>query len=136
MFSSSDARSGLVEDGALGVLEDDVVARIAFVHLALDFAVQVVVFVLGLPVAVGKVEGVEESAVYDVSSCCGHGSFNAEFGDESEFEFASAGGEQVLKGAADGHLVVDVELAELVESGVVVLDGGVGRLEVKLGHRS
>jgi hypothetical protein len=31
--------------------------------------------------------------------------------------------------------VVDVELAELVEGGVVVLDGGVRRLEVELGHR-
>jgi len=28
------------------------------------------------------------------------------------------------------------ELAELVEGGVVVLDGGVRRLEVELGHRS
>jgi len=58
-----EAGSGLVEDGALGDLEDDVVARIALVELGLDFAVEVVFLALGLPVAVGEMEGVEESAV-------------------------------------------------------------------------
>jgi hypothetical protein len=82
---------------------------------------------------VGEVELIEECAVYSYG---GMGAFDFEFGDEGEFEFASAGGKQRLEGAADGHLVVNVKLAELVEGGVVVLDRDVRRLEVELGHRS
>jgi hypothetical protein len=78
------------------------------------------------------VELIEQGAVYSYG---GMGAFDFEFGDEGEFEFASARGKQRLEGAADGHLVVNVELAEMVEGGVVVLDGDVRRLEVELGHR-
>ena len=38
-------------------------------------------------------------------------------------------GEDVLKGAADGHLMVDVELAHLAENGVVVLEEFVAGLD-------
>jgi hypothetical protein len=48
-----DAGSGLIEHGALGSLEDDVVARVAFIELGFDFAVEVVFFVFSFPVAVG-----------------------------------------------------------------------------------
>ena len=41
----------LDQDGGPGVLEDDVVARVAAVELARDLGVQVVAGVLGLPVA-------------------------------------------------------------------------------------
>jgi len=41
----------------------------------------------------------------------------------------------VLEGAADGHLMVDMELTELKQGGMVVLDRGMRRLEVELGHR-
>jgi hypothetical protein len=61
----------------------------------------------------------------------GLGASDAVFGDESKLGIGalSAFGEQGLEGAADGAFVIDVELAELVEGGIVVLDGGVGRLE-------
>ena len=53
----------LEEDGGLGVLEEDVVAGVAAVELGLDFGVEVVVGVLGLPVAAGHAEGVLDGAV-------------------------------------------------------------------------
>src|ERR1035438_3771391 len=60
-----DARSSLVKHCALRGLKDDVVARIAFVELDLNFAVEIVFFVLSLPVAVREVESIEQSAVHD-----------------------------------------------------------------------
>ena len=68
-------------------------------------AVEVVLFVLGLPEAVGEFEFVEEGSVHADG---GLFSLDFEFGDEGEFELASAGGEQVLEGAADRHFVVEV----------------------------
>src|SRR5260370_7805873 len=128
-----DAGSGLVEDGALGGLKDDVVAGVAFVEFGFDFAVKVVFFVLGLPVPVREVELVEQSSVHAYGRVF---SFDFKFGDEGKLEFASAGGKQVLEGAADGHLMVDVKLTELEQGGMVVLDPGMRRLEIELGHRS
>ena len=55
----------LPEDGAFGSLEEDVVARVAGGEFALDFGGQVVVDVLGFPVAVGEAEVVDEGAVDD-----------------------------------------------------------------------
>ena len=43
----------LEEDGLAGVLEDDVAERVALGDLLLDLGVEVVVGVLGLPVAAG-----------------------------------------------------------------------------------
>ena len=104
----------LIEDGAFGSLEDDVVARVAFVELAGDFAGEIVVFVFGFPVAVGEVVHVDESAVDDDG---GASAFDAVFGNESELGTGplSALGQECLEGAADGAFVVDGELAELVE---------------------
>jgi hypothetical protein len=44
-------------------------------------------------------------------------------------ELSSAVGEEFGEGVADLGFVVEVELSDLVECGVVVLDGGVGRFE-------
>ena len=127
-FRQERRRASLVEDGALGGLEDDVVAGIAARKLAFDFFGEVVLFVLGFPVAVGKVVEVHEGAVHDDG---GAGTLDAVFGNESELGpgLASAFVEQILKGAADGAFVVEVQLAELMERVVVGLDGGVRRLE-------
>ena len=57
----------LGEDGSEGVLEDDVVARVASVELGMDFGVEVVVAVLGLPVAAGHAEGVADCTVGPVA---------------------------------------------------------------------
>ena len=53
----------LEQDGDAGVLEDDVVAGVAPVEFGLDFGVQVVVAVLGLPVAASHAQGVPHRAV-------------------------------------------------------------------------
>jgi hypothetical protein len=56
-------RAVLIEDGAVGVLEDGVGERIAAADLALDFAGEVVARVLGFPVAAGERVGVANGAV-------------------------------------------------------------------------
>ena len=48
----------LVQHGDAGILKDDVVAGVAAVELGLDLGVQVVVAVLGLPIAAGHAERV------------------------------------------------------------------------------
>ena len=53
----------LDQDGSAGVLEDDVILGVAPVELALDFGIQVVAGVLGLPVAPGHAQGVLDGAV-------------------------------------------------------------------------
>ena len=53
----------LDQDGGPGVLEDDVVAGVAAVELAGDLGVEVVVGVLGLPVASRHAQGVLDGAV-------------------------------------------------------------------------
>ncbi len=59
------------------------------------------------------------------------GALDAVLGNQSEFRCGplAALSQESLKGAADGHFMIDVELAELAESFVVGLDGGVRRLE-------
>ena len=61
----ADACAALIEDGAFGGLEDDVVAGVAFVELALNFLREVILFVLGLPIAVRQVVEIYESAIND-----------------------------------------------------------------------
>jgi len=53
----------LIQDSATGVFEDGVGERIAPADLAEDFGVEVVVGILGLPVAAGEVVAVSEGAV-------------------------------------------------------------------------
>ena len=92
----------LEEDGGEGVLEDDVVAGVATVELGLDFGVEVVVAVLGLPVAPGHAEGVADGAVGPVAQGC------VELVDEGELVavVAAVGVEAEGEGAADALLVV------------------------------
>ena len=71
----------MIEDGALRGLEDDVVAGIALVELALDFTGKVVFLVLRLPVAVGEVIEVHESSVHDYRR---PGALDAIFGNEGQ----------------------------------------------------
>ena len=91
----------LDEDGGAGVLEDDVVARVAGVEFALDLLVEVVAGVLGLPVAACHAEGVFHGAV-------GHYAAGAQLGDEGELFLVgvAVGGEAVLEGGADVQLAV------------------------------
>lgn len=60
------------------------------------------------------------------------GGFGPVFGDKRERRLCLAPGfcQQLLKCAADGSLMIDVELAVLVKSLVVGIDSGVRRLEV------
>ena len=125
-----DAHAGLVEDGASGRLENDIVAGVAFVELEFDFFFEVVLFVLGFPVAVRQVEGIDQCAVDDDGGAAG--ALDAVLGDERELHFATALGEKVLEGAADGHFVIDVEVSEMAEGLIVGGDGSVRRLEIEL----
>lgn len=111
-----------------GGLENDVVAGIAFIELALDFLSEVVFFVFGFPVAVGKFVVVDEGAVDADRSA---GALDEIFGNEGEFGIGAlaAFGQEGLEGATDGSLMVDIELAELVQGLVVSLDGRMRRLE-------
>jgi len=59
---------------------------------------------------------------------------NGVFGNERPVEALRVAAQDGLEGAADGHFVVNVKLAVLVEDGVVVLDDLVGGLDVELGH--
>jgi hypothetical protein len=95
-------------------------------ELGFDFAVEVVFFVFGFPIAVGEVKGVEQGSVYDDASSR---ALDGELRNESEMELASAVGEEFGEGVADLGFVAEVELSDLVEGGVVVLDRGVRRFE-------
>jgi len=116
-------------------LEEDVGAGIAEGELLFHLDAEVVFGVFGFPVGAGQVEGVEESGVGAEGMFAGAGELV--FGDEEPFELAGALFEEVFKGSADVALVVESALAEFAEfrQGFVIgLDGGVGRLEVELGH--
>ncbi len=57
-----------------------------------------------------------------------------ELRNEREMELSSAIGEEFGKGVADLGFDAKMKLSDLMEGGVVVLDGGVRRLEGKLCH--
>ena len=115
----------LEEDGGLGVLEEDVVAGVAAVELGLDFGVEVVVGVLGLPVAAGHAEGVLDGAVGAVPRpWSGAG---VEFVDQGKLlaVVAAVGVEADGEGAADALLVVGAaEVEEALEVGAVAFRCG------------
>lgn len=122
----------LDEDGAGGGLEEDVGARIASGELLLDFEAEVVLGVLGLPVAAREMELVNERAV----NAQGVLAFADELilGDERPVELASAFLEHVFEGAPEITLVVEAEFAELVECFVIGADGSVRWPESELRH--
>jgi hypothetical protein len=53
----------LDQDGFTRILEEDVVLRIAFADFLIDLRVQIVLFVLGLPIAKRDAQGVQKRAV-------------------------------------------------------------------------
>ena len=132
VFVEALADSVLKEQSARRGLEDDVVGGVAGGDFLFDFFFEVVVLVFGFPEAAAEFEVVEECAV-DFEGMR-FGPRDGEFGDEGPVELAAAFGEQVLEGAAHGHFVIEVQLAELAEGFVVGLDGGVRRLQVQLLH--
>ena len=118
----------LEENGGLGVLEDDVVAGVAAVELGLDFGVEVVVGVLGLPVAPVHAEGVFHRAV-GADGGSGYRGAGGQLIDEGELfaMVAAVGVETDGEGAADALLVVGAaEPEEALEVGVVAFDVWVG----------
>ena len=121
----------LPEDGALRRLEEDVVARVAGLELALDFRGQVVVNILGLPIAVRQLEIVDQRAVHDDALAAG---VERELRHEGPAGLAGAGFEEGLEGGAHGGFVGDGEAGEPVEGGVVGFDGAVGGFEVQGWH--
>ena len=114
----------LDQDGGAGVLEDDVVARVAAVELACDLGVEVVVGVLCLPVAAGHAQRVFHRAVgHDAG---GHGQLRHER--QPLFVVAAVGGQAVLEGGPDVQLAVGAAVVqEPVQLGAVALYVRVGR---------
>ena len=108
----------LEEDGIDGILEDDVVAGIALVELGLYFRVEVVVGVLGLPVATGHAKRVAHRAVGAVASG------RRQLGHQHQlFPVGGAvGGQAVLKSRPDVQLVIrTADLLEFGQVGVVTV---------------
>ena len=114
----------LEEDGGLRVLEDDVVARVAPVELALYLGVEVVVRVLRLPVAARQAERILHRAVRPNAG--GQREFRHEH--HALAVLAAVGVEAVRERGADALLVGGAaELDELLQVLVVALDVGVIR---------
>ena len=130
-----DACPALVKNGALGSLENNVVARVALVELELDLLGKIVPFVFGFPIAVRQVVEIDERSVHDDGRAAG--TLDPVLRDKRQLRLCSASGfrQQFLERAADGSLMIDVELAVLVKRLVVGLHRGVRRLERK-GHAS
>ena len=113
----------LNQHGGLGVLEEDVVFGVAPVELDLDFSVQVVVGVLGLPVTPCHAQAVLDGAVRLVARG------GLQFRDQYEsFPVVTAVGIQaVLKRWANVFFVVrPAELYQLLQLGAVLFDMRIG----------
>ena len=91
----------LEQDGGLGIFEKDVVPGIAVVKLLLDFGVQVVVGVLGLPESPGHPQGVLHRAV-------GHHAAGRQLRHQAQLlpVLPAVGVQAVLKGRPDAQLVI------------------------------
>ena len=70
----------------------------------------------------------EQGAVDDDA---GFGALDGELRNEGEVEFSAAIGEELGEGVADLGLVVEVELSDLVEHGIVLLYRGVVGLRAR-----
>ena len=120
----------LEEDGGLRVLKEDVVAGVAAIELGLDFGVEIVVGVLGLPVAAGHAQGILDGAVGPVP-CSGRPGAEAGVQLVNQGQLlavvAAVGVEADGKGAADALLVVGAaEVEEPLQVLTVAFDVGVG----------
>ena len=113
-------------------LEENVVARVAGRELALDLGRQVVVDVLGLPVAVRQPEIIDQRAVYDDAPVALRA--DGVFRHQRPAALAGAVFEQSLECGAHRALMLNVEACELVKCSVVGLDRLVRGFEVEGGH--
>lgn len=124
--------AALIEDGAAGGLEEDVGEGIAFGEFGFDFALEVVVGVLGLPKAV------DEGEVVDEGSVGAERLFGCAFEGVLLYEVPAVGSrtflEQVGEGGAGVAFGGVAVLFESGEGGVVGLDGGVRRLQRERAH--
>jgi len=103
------------------VLEDDVVLRIATLELERDLGVDVVLRILGFPVAEGHAQLVEQCAV-DEARVVG-GAVELVFGDEHEVVLLAPALEQVLEGFANDRFAVrSADLLQSVEFAEVLVD--------------
>jgi hypothetical protein len=117
----------LDEHGPAGVLKDDVAARVALLELLADLGVEVVVGVLGLPVAARQAELVAQGAVGGDALAA---DLHVQLGDERpSLDFLGRVGEQPLERGFQGALMLDPLAAVCLEGGVVLLNGFVARLE-------
>ena len=109
----------LNQHGGLGVLEEDVVFGVAPVELDLDFSVQVVVGVLGLPVAPRHPQRVLDGAVRLVA----RGGLQFRDQHQSFPVIPAVGIQAVLERWANVLLVVrTAELYQLLQFGAVLFD--------------
>ena len=122
-----DELAGLVEDGGLVVLEDDVGEGVAGLAFLCYFGVQVVVGVFGFPIAADEVEGVFEGSVGADGFAVGPAYFLLVLGDECPVVLLAGGGEEGVEGRAGAHFVHDVLVGEVGEIGIV-LDDELGEL--------
>jgi len=115
------------------VLEDDVAEWIALLDFPGDLGVEMVVGVLGLPVAAVQVQVVAEGAVGHDALAAGA---VALFGHEQPVVRLGRFGEQRLEGGAQGGFVLDAVFAVGLQRLVVGLDRLVGGLdEGRVRHR-
>ena len=122
----------LPQDGALRRLEKDIVVRVPGRELAFNLRRQVVVDILGFPVAVRQPVTVDQRAVHDDALAAPRA--DGVFGHESPAALPGAVFKKGLKRGPHGGFVGNAELGELVEGGVVGLDGFVGGSKVEGGH--
>ena len=113
----------LNQDGGRRVLKDDIVLRVAPVELGLNLGVQIVVGILGLPVAAGHAQGVLDRAVGDNGA-------GAQFRHQDQLlpVIAAVGVQAVLKGRPDVQLAVGTaKLDQFLQLEIVLFYVGVGR---------
>jgi len=124
----------LVEDGAVGGLEEDVGEGVARGYFGFDLFLQVVGGVLGFPQAVDEGEGVDEGSVGAERLLVG--AFELVLLDEVPVVGAGAFLEKVGEGGAGVAFGFVSVLVKLGESGVVGEDWFVGGLEGEEAHRT
>ena len=121
----------LDEDGAGGVVVNDVGFGVALGGFGADFGFEVVVGVLGFPIAAVDGEVVTEGGVgFDEGA---GGEFVGVFGDELPVAAAGEFGEEGLEGGAGGGFVFDGGVAEFAEGELVIMEDFVGGFELE-GH--
>ena len=118
----------LPENGARRGLKEDIVVRVTARELALNLGGKIIVNILGLPVAVGKAEVVDESPINDDA----HAAAGVEriLGHKRPAALKRALFEKGLEGSTDGCFVGDAQPGKLLKGGVVGFDGLVDGFEV------